>query len=314
MSFNNRSSFNEDLEADAASVQSNRYKDFPQFDSLSQALDNSLYNINNNQLVSLKNLLQQYESVLNEKNVTSTLTQESTTASRLSFKISEILTKSTDSFKKINQITNQLNEYLNECELNHEDDDTLHYLRQKESVLIKLIKSSINQYRTYQKKYESLQQVYIGKFGTRNKSQSTDGESFGDENHSLSIDSQDGQQQQQQQLQHQVQIDYEPINAEELEQQSLMIQEREREIHQITQDTSEINEIFQNLQDIVHEQQFSIDNIEDNIMNFATNTKGASNELRRAERYQRRAGGRMFCCLLILLGVLGSIVLIGVVF
>lgn len=308
MSFNQQGPFANDLESDAADARSNNYKDFPEFDSLSQALDNNLYNINNNQFVSLKNLLQQYESLLNDYDTTeisSPSTQQSNHASKLSLRISELFKKTNDSFKNLNKTTNQLNEYLNECENNHEDEDTLRYLRQKESILIKLIKSSINQFRKYQKKYESLQQSYINKIGQVRNS------ALNDETNASGVPE---QQQEQQQVSAQVQITYEPINAEELEQQSLMIQEREREIHQITQDTTEINEIFQNLQDIIHEQQFSIDNIEGNIINYANNTHGASNELRRAERYQRRAGGRMFCCLLILIGVLGSIVFIGLVF
>lgn len=284
-----------DLEADSASVKSTHYKDFPQFETLSQTVDNNLYNLNNNLFVSIKNLLPQYEKLLNEHNVASR-------GSKISLKISELLSKSTSSFKTVNETTKQLNEYLNKCEANHEDEDTLRYLRQKESILIKLIKSSINQFQKYQRKYESLQQVYLRKLDTENRSALDEGSGDSAPPSAGVL----GQQQ--------VQITYEPINAEELEQQSLLIQEREREIHQITQDTMEINEIFQNLQDIVHEQQFTIDNIEDNIINYSQNTKAASNELRRAERYQRRAGGRMFCCLLILLLVLGSIILVGVIF
>lgn len=284
-----------DLEADSASIKSTHYKDFPQFETLSQTVDNNLYNLNNNLFVSIKNLLPQFEKLLNEDNIASR-------GSKISLKISELISKSTSSFKTVNETTKQLNEYLNECEANHEDEDTLRYLRQKESILIKLIKSSINQFQKYQRKYESLQQVYSRKLDSENRSAL--GERSGD-----AVPPSAGVLGQQQ-----VQITYEPINAEELEQQTLLIQEREREIHQITQDTMEINEIFQNLQDIVHEQQFTIDNIEDNIINYSQNSKAASNELRRAERYQRRAGGRMFCCLLILLLVLGSIILVGIIF
>lgn len=284
-----------DLEADSASVKSTHYKDFPQFETLSQTVDNNLYNLNNNLFVSIKNLLPQFEKLLSEDNIASR-------GSKISLKISELISKSTNSFKTVNETTKQLNEYLNECEANHEDEDTLRYLRQKESILIKLIKSSINQFQKYQRKYESLQQIYSRKLDSENRSAL-------DERSGDAVPPSSGVLGQQQ-----VQITYEPINAEELEQQTLLIQEREREIHQITQDTMEINEIFQNLQDIVHEQQFTIDNIEDNIINYSQNSKAASNELRRAERYQRRAGGRMFCCLLILLLVLGSIILVGIIF
>lgn len=66
MSFNLSKSFSNDLESLGADSAITNYKDFPEFDSLSQSLDNNLYNINNNQLVSIKNLLQQYESLHNQ--------------------------------------------------------------------------------------------------------------------------------------------------------------------------------------------------------------------------------------------------------
>lgn len=272
-----------DLESDGASVRSARYKDFPEFDTLSQALENSLYDINNNQLPSLRSLLQQFESLLEDH-------VDAARVSKLATRISDGVTHATTSFKKLNQTTAELNEYLNQCERNHEDEDTVKYLRQKEALLINLMKLSIGQFQKFQKTFHALQQR---RTPVDEPHQSDDPPS---------------------ESQHQVQITYEPINAEELEQQTLLIQEREREIHQITQDTQEINDIFLNLQDIVHEQQFTIDTIESNIINFASNTKGASHELRRAERYQRRANGRMACCFLILVGVLGSVILIGLIF
>ena len=299
MSFNLSKSFSNDLESLGADSAITHYKDFPEFDSLSQSLDNNLYNINNNQLVSIKNLLQQYESLHNqgdEQNLSVKL-------QKVSIKLSKILNKTTENFKSVNEITKKLNGYHNECESNHEDEDTLHYLRRKESILIELIKSSINQFQRYQRKFESLQQVTVAKYGIN-------GDPDAINSKGPTEDSTSGAQQQQLQMQ----IDYEPINAEELEQQSLLVEEREREIHQISQDISEINDIFLNLHDIVNEQQFSIDNIEDNILRYGGDVHGASNELRRAERYQRRSGGRMFCCLVILLGVVGTVILIGIIF
>ena len=122
------------------------------------------------------------------------------------------------------------------------------------------------------------------------------------------------EEQSQLQGQQQVQITYEPVNAEELEQQTILVEEREREIHRIQQDTVEINEIFQNLSSIVNEQQFQIDNIESNLFNYSQDVRGASNELRTAERYQRRSGGRMLCCLMVLIAVAGFILVVGVLF
>lgn len=299
MSFNLSNSFPNDLESSGADSAITHYRDFPEFDNLSQSLDNNLYNINNNQLVSIKNLLQQYESLHNKADEPNL----SVKLQKISIKLSKILNKTTENFKSVNEITKKLNGYLNDCESNHEDEDTLHYLRRKESILIELIKSSMNQFQKYQRKFESLQQATVAKYGINNDDYTT--------NSKNAIEDADLEPQLQQ---IQMQIDYEPVNAEELEQQSLLVEEREREIHQISQDISEINDIFLNLHDIVNEQQFSIDNIEDNILRYSDDVRGASNELRKAERYQRRSGGRMFCCLLILLGVVGSVILIGIIF
>ena len=275
-----------DLEASPAA-----YTDFPEFDSLSQTIDNNVYNVNNNQLSAARKLLTQYDELLQEEPLDGAVKSH-----KISSKISSTLKKTTESFQRINETTSKLNTYLNECELNHED-DALKYLRQKESLLIRLIKQSLELFQRLQLRFEQLQKKAVEKYGRPEQvDQKTTSEP------TPSTESQ------------QIQITYEPINAEELEQQTLLIQEREREIHQINQDTSYINEIFSNLQDIIHEQQFSIDNIENNVYNFSTNARGALNELRQAERYQRRSSGRMFCCLLILLGVLGLIILIGLIF
>jgi syntaxin 7 len=257
-----------DLEASPAA-----YTDFPEFDSLSQNIDNNVYNVNNNQLSAVRKLLAQYDELLQEEPLDGAVKSH-----KISSKISSTLKKTTESFQRINETTSKLNTYLNECELNHEDDDALKYLRQKESLLIRLIKQSLEQFQRQQLRFEQLQRKAVEKYG---KPEQVDQNPATSDN-TPSTESQ------------QIQITYEPVNAEELEQQTLLIQEREREIHQINQDTSYINEIFSNLQDIIHEQQFSIDNIENNVYNFSTNARGALNELRQAERYQRRSSGRMF--------------------
>lgn len=287
MSFNQP--FSEDLESgDSASA---HYKDFPEFESLSQLIDNSLYNINNNYLVSIKNLLQQYDLTLQYPDA-----EHQLKAAKISRKISELSTKCTQAFKKINEAAKKLNVYLIQCELNHEDEDTIKYLKQKESISVNIIKNSLNQFQRLQGKYDALQKQYVEDISNNPALDKGSQSQTGDRS------------------QQQIQIEYEPINAEEVEQQTLLIEEREREIQQISQDTQEINEIFLNLQDIIQEQQFQIDNIEDNILSYHTDVQGASRELRKAERYQKRTGGRMICCLMILIGVFGSVILIGLIF
>ncbi|KAG7193486.1 uncharacterized protein KQ657_000553 [Scheffersomyces spartinae] len=200
--------------------------------------------------------------------------------------------KVTQQYREINDWVKSLSEQIEDARANHEDVTTIKYLQQKEAIVIKLVKNSITRFRELKNKIEAFSL--------------------------LAMDEE--QHQQYQQYQHQqeqrttddsVQINYEPINSEELEQQTLEIQQREREIHRIQQDTSTINEIFQNLQSIVEEQQVTVDSIEANLYNYNEDARGASHELRRAERYQRRAGGRMACCLIILL-VVAAIVMLGI--
>lgn len=287
MSFNQP--FSEDLET--AESHSIHYSDFPEFETLSQLIDNSLYNVNNNYLVSIRNLLQQYEHAL--PNIDAGHQKK---VAGISQKISELSSKCTQSFREINDATKKLNTYLNQCELNHEDEDTVSYLKQKESISVNLVKNSLGQFQRLQSKYNGLQRQYVGEISHNPALEPLS------ETQTASLSQQ------------QVHIEYEPVNAEELEQQTLLIEEREREIQQISQDTQEINEIFLNLQDIIHEQQFQIDNIEDNILSYHTDVRGASSELRKAERYQKRAGGRMICCFMILVGVFGSVILTGLLF
>ncbi|OBA24514.1 t-SNARE [Metschnikowia bicuspidata var. bicuspidata NRRL YB-4993] len=288
MSFSNV--FSEDLEA--ASVVSAHYKDFPEFDSISKSIDSTLQDINLNQLVSIRNLVREYENLRESGEA------QGENVGVISRKYVGLTGKCTEAFKSINQLTQRLNSYLNECEANHEDEDTLRYLRQKEALSLNLVKNSLRQFQSCQRKFKAFETevVETGHAAVA----ATDSSLAGQIQHGTD--------------QNQVQITYEPINAEELEQQSLMVEEREREIQQISQDTREINEIFLNLQDIVQEQQFQVDTIEDNILSYSADARGASRELRRAERYQRRSGGRMLCCLLILIGVFGSVILIGLIF
>lgn len=278
MSFSNP--FTEDLE----SLRSNHYTDFPEFESICHKIDGLLQNINQTHLVSLRSLLRQHEV-------------EGDASKDLEFgqKFTKVTSEVTSKFKQCNDLVEQLNKYLRDCEAGHEDEDTLRYLRQKEAISVSMVKNSLKQFQNCQRMFTATQAVPgVPPADSQPKS--------------------DPSPTHEQQQQTQIQIEYEPVNAEELEQQALLVEEREREINQITRDTQEINDIFSNLQVIIQEQLLQIDNIEDNIMSYSADAQGASRELRRAERYQKRAGGRMLCCLLILVGVFGAVILIGLVF
>ena len=281
MSFN--SPFDNDIER-VATNHSHKYKDYPEFDSLSTSIDNQLHHINRTQLSTIKQDLVQFEKdPLNQS---------------IAEKLSSNFKAATESYRKLNDFVKQLNSTIKSVEDEREDVEIINYLRQKESIQIKLIRDSLGIFKNYQRRFESKQSSQLPAPG---------------ESTAQDLDSQQLLPQQQQQQQ-QVQITYEPVNAEELEQQTLLVQEREREIHQIQQDTQEINNIFSNLSSIINEQQFQVDSIENNIFTYSSNARQASNELRSAHRYQKRSSGTLFCCLMILLGVLGFIILIGLIF
>lgn len=120
----------------------------------------------------------------------------------------------------------------------------------------------------------------------------------------------DSQQQQQQQGQQMATSQAGPSLAE-LEFQETLIAEREVEIREIESGIHELNEIFRDLGAIVQEQGGMIDNIEYNIGEIATNTEGADRELVTAQEYQRKAGKRA-ACLLLIVGFVISVVLLAV--
>lgn len=114
--------------------------------------------------------------------------------------------------------------------------------------------------------------------------------------------------QQQQQVQQQKQ---QGPSLAELEFQESLIAERETSIREIESGIHELNEIFRDLGQIVQEQGGMIDNIEYNITEIATNTEGADRELVSANEYQRKAGRRA-ACLLLIVGFVVTVVLLAV--
>jgi len=121
------------------------------------------------------------------------------------------------------------------------------------------------------------------------------------------IDDSDGSQQLQQQ---QLQAVVEGPSQADIEFQEALIAEREAEIREIEGGVHELNEIFRDLANIVQEQGGMIDNIEYNITSIATNTQAADRELVTAHEYQRKAGRRALCLLLVV-GFVISVVLLA---
>ena len=131
--------------------------------------------------------------------------------------------------------------------------------------------------------------------------------------------------------QRQAQILQTQLSPQELAFQESMIQEREAEIREIESGIHELHEIFRDLGTLVQEQggmlgeSFSLvhchvaisihratvatDNIESNISSIAVDTAGAAEELTTAYEYQRRAGKRALCLMLVLVVVVCVVLL-----
>lgn len=304
MSFNN--SHDNDLER--AETMPSQYQDFPEFENYSRNIENLLHLVKSTHLATIRNTLQKHEA-LDKSDA-----KYGQNAQELVAILKEAVVQCLSIFSDVNKATSALNEYLRQCELEHADEDAVSYLRQKEAILISTTKNVLHLFQRQQRKCVSLEKARIAALAALIDDSSSNTVQ-GQPSVPSQIQSQIPSQGQGNGLtQAQVQITYEPINAEELEQQLLLIQERERDILQIAQDTQQINEIYLNLQGIIQEQQFQIDTMEDNILSYQGDAQAAASELRRAERYQRRSGGRMLCCLIILLTVFGSVVLVMVVF
>ncbi|KAJ3089335.1 hypothetical protein HK102_006634 [Quaeritorhiza haematococci] len=95
----------------------------------------------------------------------------------------------------------------------------------------------------------------------------------------------------------------------EIEYNEALIAEREEELVNIEKSITEVNEIFRDLGTLVNEQQYMLDNIESNVTSVAVNMESATNELRRANRYQMRSRNLM-CWLLLIFAVIGAILIL----
>ena len=72
----------------------------------------------------------------------------------------------------------------------------------------------------------------------------------------------------------------------------------------------ELNELFRDVGHMVHEQGEQLDVISVNVQNTRDDTRGASTELRTAERHQKSARGKA-CCLLLILAIVVVIVVLA---
>ncbi|KAJ5113392.1 hypothetical protein N7456_001926 [Penicillium angulare] len=101
-------------------------------------------------------------------------------------------------------------------------------------------------------------------------------------------------------------------NQDEVEFQTLLIEQREREIRNIEEGMTNISGLMGQVHDLVIQQGSNVDNIEQNIQDTTSDTRGANTELRSASRYQKNARNKA-CCLFVILAIILAIIVLAVV-
>lgn len=124
-------------------------------------------------------------------------------------------------------------------------------------------------------------------------------------------DTYNSQQQVQQQTQVQVQ-DQDIINETELQYHRLLTEERNREIEQAHEGIMEVNSIFKDLGELIHQQGEQLDLVENNVGQLQSNAQQAASELNKAHEYQKRKG-KWSCILLVALCIFVLVVVLAVI-
>ncbi|OCT60262.1 syntaxin 16 S homeolog isoform X1 [Xenopus laevis] len=98
------------------------------------------------------------------------------------------------------------------------------------------------------------------------------------------------------------------------QQNTLMVEERERELRQIVQSISDLNEIFRELAGMVVEQGTVLDRIDYNVEQACVKTEDGLKHLQKAEQYQKKNRKMLIILILFVLVIVLIVVLIGVKF
>lgn len=97
-----------------------------------------------------------------------------------------------------------------------------------------------------------------------------------------------------------------------VEQNTLVVEEREREIRQIVQSISDLNEIFRDLGAMIVEQGTVLDRIDYNVEQSCVKTKDGLKQLHKAEQYQKKNRKMLVILILVAVIVVLIVVLIAV--
>uniref|UniRef100_A0A3P8UZB8 Syntaxin-16 n=1 Tax=Cynoglossus semilaevis TaxID=244447 RepID=A0A3P8UZB8_CYNSE len=99
-----------------------------------------------------------------------------------------------------------------------------------------------------------------------------------------------------------------------VEQNSVMVEEREREIRQIVQSISDLNEIFRDLAGMVLEQGTVLDRIDFNVEQACVKTEDGFKQLQKAEQYQKKNRKMLVILILFVIVIVLILILFGTKF
>ncbi|KAI5952889.1 VAM3 [Candida jiufengensis] len=203
----------------------------------------------------------------------------------------------------ISNLSNLINKSVDERNRN-EDEDKLKVTNRQ--VVIK--ERLVGEYNDLDKKFKKLVKIYNEK---KKITPITTSPTYKSKEEDESVQKQQ-QQLQLQQEQEQEQIDPDLIEQTELQYHLQLTEERNREIEQVHESVMEVNTIFKDLNQLVHQQGEQLNTIEDNILQLHGNTQQASHELTKANEYQKKKG-KWTCILLVALSILALIIVLIVI-
>ncbi|CCJ28944.1 unnamed protein product [Pneumocystis jirovecii] len=220
----------------------------------------------------------------------------------------------------INSNTSAINQLLNVLETKRDMENTrnqLHKLTEDTHEIVKITMSFIKQLSKYEFPLDShnkfTQQKLSNDFSNAlinfKKAQSVSAERQKKCIHVSETIIEDGEQERSPLLQDQSRMQL--VDGSEVEFNELLILERESEICNIESGITELNEIFRDLGAIISEQGIMIDNIENNISTTLSQVIHADNELKNADKYQKKTRNRS-CYLLLILSTIVTIVVLTV--
>lgn len=90
----------------------------------------------------------------------------------------------------------------------------------------------------------------------------------------------------------------------------LIIEERDQDITSLVRDIGELNEMFQDVAVLVHDQGQMLDDIETNITHTADRVDAGDEELKSANKYQKSATSKKVCVGLLIVALIAAVLII----